>query len=729
MPALPLAKAAINLDAPATSTGMMKIIKPKYLKTTTMKKNIYRMMLTVVASVLLLPLGLAAQTRIAVVSDIHYIDPEDSEVDNTSQRKMLAQSEGLLNQFVAKMNAEEPDILLITGDLTEKGDADSHEYVAGQLASLKSKGIKVFVIPGNHDCGAEVDFASIYNGYGYVTDNTNNTGITHITNITGTLGYVATLDDDLVLLAIDSHNPDATTATLNWLNNPDNANVFNGQRVIAMMHHPLFPHIVGGDMFVDSYTVDDYENVRNALINAGVNVILTGHFHTSDIAYDWNNDETNGIYDINTGSLVSYPCDYRMLTLSADKTKLSVTTKSLVPSDMTAEECKTWLQERMAAKAKSEIEPIVNLYISLPFISDEDKQMASEENIIKIASFSAKLFVLHAEGNENLSADRGEIVRTYNNLKGQFGRLLTMAGINDNSIYSILDDKSYHGNAQNNETNQTNDRTLTIDLDAPSSLLIDINNGSENKSSIDYYNKKTANVTLTGRTLYKDGKWNTLCLPFDMSLDNETLAGCTLKELDDMGTYDDNGNASNDGSNRTGFDANTGVLSLYFKDANSIVAGTPYLIKWDNGNNIDNPTFSDVEINKTVHSVTVGEGSNSVSFLGTYNAKAFNATDKSILLVGVSDEGSTLYYPEEGASIGACRAYFKIGEDGAQARAIKAFNLNFGDNNQTTGIENIQGAMAKAQSGVWYTLNGMKLSQQPIRKGLYIHNGKKVAVE
>jgi hypothetical protein len=304
-----------------------------------------------------------------------------------------------------------------------------------------------------------------------------------------------------------------------------------------------------------------------------------------------------------------------------------------------------------------------------------------------------------------------------------------VADVNDNSIYSILDDKSYHGNIQNNETNQTNDRTLTIDLDHPSELLIDINNGSENKSSIDYYNTKTANVTLTGRTLYKDGKWNTLCLPFDMSLDNETLAGCTLKELDVTGTYDDNGNALNAGSNSTGFDANTGVLSLYFKDATSIVAGTPYLIKWDNGNNIDNPTFSGVEIDKTVHSVTVGEGSNRVRFLGTYNAISFNATDKSILLVGVSDEGSTLYYPEEGASIGACRAYFKIGEDGAQARAIKAFNLNFGDNNQTTGIENIQGAMAKAQSGVWYTLNGLKLSQQPIRKGLYIHNGKKVAVE
>ena len=29
----------------------------------------------------------------------------------------------------------------------------------------------------------------------------------------------------------------------------------------------------------------------------------------------------------------------------------------------------------------------------------------------------------------------------------------------------------------------------------------------------------SANVTLSGRTLYKDGSWNTLCLPFDVSAD------------------------------------------------------------------------------------------------------------------------------------------------------------------------------------------------------------------
>jgi hypothetical protein len=39
-------------------------------------------------------------------------------------------------------------------------------------------------------------------------------------------------------------------------------------------------------------------------------------------------------------------------------------------------------------------------------------------------------------------------------------------------------------------------------------------------------------VMLTGRKLYKDDSWNTLCLPFDVVLEGSALDGATLKELD-----------------------------------------------------------------------------------------------------------------------------------------------------------------------------------------------------
>ena len=32
-------------------------------------------------------------------------------------------------------------------------------------------------------------------------------------------------------------------------------------------------------------------------------------------------------------------------------------------------------------------------------------------------------------------------------------------------------------------------------------------------------------MTLSGRTLYKDGRWNTLCLPFDVTISGSPLDG------------------------------------------------------------------------------------------------------------------------------------------------------------------------------------------------------------
>ena len=79
----------------------------------------------------------------------------------------------------------------------------------------------------------------------------------------------------------------------------------------------------------------------------------------------------------------------------------------------------------------------------------------------------------------------------------------------------------------------------------------------------------SANVTLQGRTFYTDGSWNTLCLPFTLaSLSGTPLDGFTVMELDtDAGSYE----------HATGLD--NGTLYLNFKNASSIEAGKPYIMK------------------------------------------------------------------------------------------------------------------------------------------------------
>ena len=45
---------------------------------------------------------------------------------------------------------------------------------------------------------------------------------------------------------------------------------------------------------------------------------------------------------------------------------------------------------------------------------------------------------------------------------------------------------------------------------------------------------------------------------------------------------------------------------------------------------------------------------------------------------------------------------------------------------QTTGISTIS---PFSDSDTWYSLDGRRLSGKPTKKGLYIHNGKKVTIK
>jgi hypothetical protein len=74
-------------------------------------------------------------------------------------------------------------------------------------------------------------------------------------------------------------------------------------------------------------------------------------------------------------------------------------------------------------------------------------------------------------------------------------------------------------------------------------------------------------VLLKDRTIYRDDDWNTLCLPFSMSeaqIEASPLVGVTIMELD---------------GSKSKLTAD-GKLTLSFKDAFSIEAGRPYIVKW-----------------------------------------------------------------------------------------------------------------------------------------------------
>ena len=253
---------------------------------------------------------------------------------------------------------------------------------------------------------------------------------------------------------------------------------------------------------------------------------------------------------------------------------------------------------------------------------------------------------------------------------------------------------------------------------------ISLANADDNRTTISNADGYLADVTLSGRTLYKDGAWNTICLPFNVTLAGSPLAGAIARALTE---------ASISGT----------TLYLTFGDAvDELQAGTPYIIKWtadanyedDDAHNIVNPVFTSVFIDKTDRSYDNGVSGNlRVRFSGTYKSTTFESEDKSILFLGTEN---TLYYPQPDLTdsqnpkyptIGTQRAYFKIGDGNALARQLTVFNIDFGGG-EVSGIKDIN-HNSFSPTDSWYSLDGCKLSGKPTASGVYVNNGRKFVIK
>ena len=215
-------------------------------------------------------------------------------------------------------------------------------------------------------------------------------------------------------------------------------------------------------------------------------------------------------------------------------------------------------------------------------------------------------------------------------------------------------------------------------------------------------NEGMANVTFSGRTLVKGGSWNTLCLPFNVDLNDEdgVLFGATAKTLTD--------------ATMTG----THVTLNFGSNVSELVAGTPYIIKWDSGNNIVDPLFMNVNIVETEPAV-INKADGCVKFIGYYDAFDITAADDNIYYMTAD---SKLKHTGKNRTLNAFRAYFDFA---AEAEALE-FTMDFGD-----GTTVIQGAELNldTDNGAWYTIDGRRLNAEPTAKGVYIHNGQKMIIK
>ena len=242
-------------------------------------------------------------------------------------------------------------------------------------------------------------------------------------------------------------------------------------------------------------------------------------------------------------------------------------------------------------------------------------------------------------------------------------------------------------------------------------VYVVLQDGDDNDETLNQYLNEDVDVILYDRTLYKDGGWNTICLPFNLSEEQLASDACPLKDAT-IKTLDSSSFAD-------------GTLTLTFTDATSIEAGKPYLIKWASGSgNRTNPSFTGV----TISDILAPVETDYVDFVGFFSPVSLTGGDKTVLYLGADN---TLYYPSTDMTVGSCRAVFQLKgiEAGDLAQQARAIVLNFGDGEETTGISSLTPNPSPKGEGIWYDLQGRKLSGKPTQKGIYINHGNKVVIK
>ena len=298
-----------------------------------------------------LPLLGMAQERIMVIADPHVLPQsliaegsEEFDAMMAKQRKMLDLSEAAWHAMMDTAMKYQPSLLLIPGDLTKDSEKAAHELVASSLRALEEANIKTFVIPGNHDIGGNayryegdqkipvdnLSDAEWESTYSWIYDNV-------VAKDPNSHSYVAEPLEGLTILGIDgAHN----TAGTGWLSDESLAWVLaqadsacaKGNTIIAMCHWQLLEHFDMQGSLESACRLKNADAIRDSLMHHGVRLLLTGHFHVNGITTfrDTTGLTNDSIVEITTGSPITYPCPYRWLTLSEDRTQISVETDDIM---------------------------------------------------------------------------------------------------------------------------------------------------------------------------------------------------------------------------------------------------------------------------------------------------------------------------------------------------------------------------------------------------------------
>lgn len=313
--------------------------------------------------------------RFAVLSDTHYIsrrmiaDPEDTEL-----MMQPAVSEQAVTQAAAQA-----DVLLITGDLTDRGDRYSHEDFSAFLRQVKAQGKKVYVIFATHDFnhhkaftrkfGEKVRYKAepwtkpwfdpekvcwhdlVTDEFSSLTEEECAPGLVEslcpeeIWEIYREFGpdgaysvhessfsYCLDLDGETRCLMLNDSfrneeclkDKSATysPSCFRWIEQMVKEAKRDGKFIFACTHHPLLPPAPAYRIGAGKENRDMRSPVPgHTLADLGISLVFTGHTHFCDVGFV-KSEKGNLLCDITVPSVRFYPPAYRTVELDGKNGKI-----------------------------------------------------------------------------------------------------------------------------------------------------------------------------------------------------------------------------------------------------------------------------------------------------------------------------------------------------------------------------------------------------------------------
>ena len=368
--------------------------------------------------------------RLAVMADVHYLSADLVEEGPALESYEKATGRGVndlhavLDKVLDDLVKEEVEVLLVAGDLTNHGERQSHVDITKKLQPLVESGIRVFVVPGNHDVNipnarayvgetpspvssiSAEEFAEIYVPFGYGDA---------LSRDDASLSYLSSINDTTWLIAFDTNRYDEHTdrpitagrirpQTMEWaLNILDKARKDN-ITVMGMMHHGLVEHMPYQSAFFSDYLIEEWERQADRLADAGLKVVFTGHFHSNDVSRRIS-PAGNRIYDVETASLAQYPFAYRIMELKEERLSIDSRFVASIPSNP---DLKAEYRERMKTIAQGVARGrIEGMGLPMP-----------EETLDALVDLIAGMSVMHARGDEKPDEEMREAIGLFAALLG-----------------------------------------------------------------------------------------------------------------------------------------------------------------------------------------------------------------------------------------------------------------------------------------------------------------------